>query len=287
LSNPDQSVVYLNGEYIPKASASLSPDDRGFLFGDGIYEVVRSYGGRIFALDAHLQRMHRGLSELRIHGVDAAAFGEIARQLLSRNDLAEDDAIVYMQVTRGAAPRRHAFPTDPTPPTAYAAASPFQPRGDAAKGVGVITVPDVRWARCDIKTVNLLGNCLANQRAQEAGATEAVLVRDGVALEATASSFFGVFDGEVRTAPKSNYILPSITREVALELCREAGVPCRETPIFFHELTSADELFLAGTTVEIMPIVELDGRPVGDGRPGPVQRRLYEMFCERTGAVHA
>lgn len=282
MQKPDNPTVYFNGEYMPKASVHLSPDDRGFLFGDGVYEVVRSYGGRFFALDAHLQRMHSGLCELQIRGVDAAAFADICKQLLERNDLSQDDALVYMQVTRGVAPRSHAFPNVPTQPTSYAVPSPFQPKGDVTKGVKVITAPDIRWTRCDIKSVNLLANCLANQRAQEAGATEAILVRDGVALEATASSFFGVFNGEVRTAPKSNYILPSITRQAALDICREAGISAIETPIHLSELASADELFLAGTTLEIMPIIEVDGRVVGSGRPGPVQQRLYELFCRRT-----
>jgi len=287
LKESDNPTVYFNGEYMPKASVHLSPDDRGFLFGDGVYEVVRSYGGRFLALDAHLQRMHNGLCELQIRGVDAAAFAEICEQLLEKNDMGQDDALVYMQVTRGAAPRSHAFPNVPTQPTSYAVPSPFQPKGDVTKGVRVITAPDIRWTRCDIKSVNLLANCLANQRAQEAGATEAIFVRDGVALEATASSFFGVFDGEVRTAPKSNYILPSITREAALEMCREAGIPACEAPIFVHDLASADELFLAGTTFELMPIIEIDGRPVGNGRPGPVQQRLYELFCRRTRGAGA
>ena len=284
MKDPSNPTVYFNGDYVAKESVSISPDDRGFLFGDGVYEVVRSYGGRIFGLDAHLQRLHNGLHELQIRGIDAAAFGEICEQLLARNDLSQEDALVYMQVTRGVAPppRRHAFPNVPTRPTSYAVPFPFQSKGDVTKGVKVITAPDIRWARCDIKSVNLLANCLANQRAQEAGATEAILVRDGVALEATASSFFGVFDGEVRTAPKSNYILPSITRQVTLDLCREAGITAVEAPIFLDEVASADELFLAGTTLEIMPIVEVDGRMVGDGRPGPVQQRLYDLFVQRT-----
>ena len=280
---PPQSdpTVFFNGEYLPKPSVHLSPDDRGFLFGDGIYEVVRSYGGRFFALAEHLERMHRGLCELRIRGVDAAEFGEIARELLDRNGMATDDAIVYMQVTRGAAPRRHAFPLEQTPPTTYATATPYRPKGDPAEGVKVITLADTRWTRCDIKSVNLLPNCLANQRAQEAGAVEAVFIRDGVVLEATASSFLGVFDGTIRTAPKSNYILPSITRDVVLDLCREEGIPVSEMPILEHELIAAEELFLAGTTLEVMPVVEVNDRPVGDGRPGPMHRRLYDLFRER------
>ncbi len=282
MSKTDSSIVYFNGEYAAKESVRISPDDRGFLFGDGVYEVVRSYGGRIFCLDEHIQRLHRGLCELQIRGIDAATFADVVAELLAKNGLATEDALVYIQVTRGAAPRRHAFPTEPTPPTTYAEAYAFHPKGDPSKGAKVITAPDIRWTRCDIKTVNLLANCLANQRAQEAGALEAILVRDGVALEATASSFFGVFGGEVRTAPRSNYILPSITRQATLDLCREAGIPAREDPIYLHELASADELFLAGTTLEIMPIVDVDGRPVGTGRPGPVQQQLQDLFRRRT-----
>ena len=277
-------TVFFNGEYLPKPSVHLSPDDRGFLFGDGVYEVVRSYGGRFFALAEHLERLHRGLCELRIRGVDAAEFGDIARELLDRNGMATDDALVYIQVTRGAAPRRHAFPPEQTSPTTYATAMPFQPKGDPAVGVKVITLADTRWTRCDIKSVNLLPNCLANQRAQEAGAVEAVFVRDGAVLEATASSFLGVFDGTIRTAPKRNYILPSITRDVVLDLCREAGIPVLEMPILEHELIAAEELFLAGTTLEVMPVVEVDGRPVGDGRPGPMHRRLYDLFRQRVNS---
>jgi D-alanine transaminase len=148
--------------------------------------------------------------------------------------------------------------------------------------VAVITATDHRWSRCDIKTVGLLANCLALQQARDAGALEAILVRDGVALEGTHTSFFGVFDGVVRTAPRNNYILPSITRRVTLELCAEHGVTAEETPIFHRDLPAADELFLAGTTMEIMPIVKLDGRPVGGGKPGPVARRLLERFHLRT-----
>jgi D-alanine transaminase len=160
----------------------------------------------------------------------------------------------------------------------YVEAKPFAPRGDPAVGIAVITVPDVRWSRCDIKAVALLPNCLANQRARAAGALEAVFVRDGVAIEATSSSFFAVVDGEVRTAPASNYILPSISRAVVLRLCDESGVPHRETPVFVEELPRATELFLASTTLEVMPVVQVDGRPVQDGVPGPVARRLHGLF---------
>lgn len=276
-------VAYFNGSYLPREEVHLSPDDRGFLFADGVYEVARSYGGKFFALEEHLERMARGLAALRIEGVEATSLAPVCRSLLERNGLGKADAMVYIQVTRGAAPRVHAFPNPPVPPTVYVVTKPFKPKGDPGTGVSVITVPDQRWTRCDIKSVALLPNCLAAQQALDAGADEAVLVRDGVVLEGTHTSFFGVFGGVVRTAPKSNYILPSITRSVALELCRDHGIPAEETPIFLSELGSAEEMFLAGTTLEIMPVVCADGRPVGDGKPGPMVQRLLQLFRAKTG----
>jgi D-alanine transaminase len=271
-------VVYFNGSFIPKAEVRISPDDRGFLFADGVYEVARAYAGRLFELEAHLQRLANGIAALEIGGVDAHVFGAVFARLLALNGFEAADATVYLQVTRGAAPRTHWFPTTPVPPTVYAEARPFAPRADPAAGIAVITVPDVRWARCDIKSVALLPNCLANQRARTAGALEAVFVRDGVALEGTSSSFFAVVDGEVRTAPASNYILPSISRAVVLRLCAGAGLRHRETPVFVEDLPRAAELFMAGTTLEVMPVVRVDGRPVGTGAPGPVATRLSGMF---------
>ena len=271
-------TVFLNGAFLPKEEAHLSPDDRGFLFADGVYEVIRAYGGRFFAEEAHLRRLASGLRALRIEGVDPTALGSVARELLEQNGLSGADATVYIQVTRGAAPRVHAFPPEPTEPTVYAIAGRFQSKADPVRGIAAITTPDVRWARCDIKSVALLPNCLAAQEAREAGAQEALFVRDGVALEGTHTALFGVLGGVVRTAPKSNYILSSITRQTVLDCCREAGIPHEESPILVNELKGADELFVAGTTFEVMPVVRLDGSPVGDGKPGPVTMRLVELF---------
>lgn len=275
-------TVYLNGAFVPKAEARISPDDRGFLFGDGVYEVIRAYRGRLFEVKAHLERLARGLAAIRIAGVDATALGPAAEELLRCNRLSGADAAVYLQVTRGVAPRGHGFPNPEVPPTVYAAAGPFRVKADPSVGIAVITTPDTRWARCDIKSVALLPNCLANQQAQEAGATEAIFVRDGVALEGSHTSFFAILDGVVRTAPKSNYILPGITRDVVLELCRAHGIPAEASPIFLDELSRAGELFITGTTFEVMPVVRADGRAVGDGKPGPVTRRLYALFRDRT-----
>jgi D-alanine transaminase len=230
----------------------------------------------------HLERAANGLAALEIEGVVAADLEEVCETLLEKNGLAGSDATVYLQVTRGAAPRAHWFPDPPVQPTVYGTAAPFKAKGDPAVGVDVITQPDHRWTRCDIKSVALLPNCLAVQRARKAGAAEAVLVRDGVALEGTHTSFFGVVDGVVRTAPRSNYVLPSITRAAVLEICLEHGIAMDETPILLHEMERADELFLAGTTMEVMPIVRVDGRPVAAGKPGPIARRLLELFREQT-----
>jgi D-alanine transaminase len=272
-------LVYLNGEYIPHAEARISVDDRGFLFADGVYEVVRVYEGRPFLMTEHLERMAHGLRELRIAFDDVASLGDIAARLLDENDI-RGDATIYFQITRGAAPRKHAFPADGTPPTVYVAAKPFAQHPDAFfhDGVAAITVPDNRWARCDIKSVSLLPNVLANQMAKEAGAFEALFVRDGVLLEGSHSNLFGVVDGTLVTYPRCNYILPGITRDLVLRIAGELGIPTREAPIFVDRFARIDELFLSGTTTEVMPIVRVDGKAVGSGRPGEITRRLQEAY---------
>ncbi|HWP38538.1 MAG TPA: D-amino acid aminotransferase [Gemmatimonadales bacterium] len=277
-------TVYFNGQLLPKDQVRISPDDRGFLFGDGIYEVVRSYEGKFFALEPHIDRLRYGLRETYLNGVDVDRLVDAVKELVRVNDLMRGDATVYVQVTRGTAPRTHHFPDPSVPPTVYAQAGRFTPKADPAVGAVTITVPDIRWTRCDIKTVQLLPNCMANQRAREAGAVEALFVRDGVVLEGSHTSVFFVLDGEVRTAPRTNYILPSITRATVLELCQESGIAVRETPVFQHELPRCSEMFLAGTTMEVMPIVRVDGAPVSKGTPGPVTKRLQALFCERARA---
>ena len=272
-------IVYFNGAFVPKHEVRLSPDDRGFLFGDGVYEVARTYGGRLFALPRHLARLRYSLDQLYIKGVDISTLETTFRRLLDENDLGAKDGIVYLQVTRGVAPRTHAFPTPTPAPTVYGYAAPIVPRFSAQRGVATITVPDTRWARCDIKSISLLASCLANQQAAEAGVFEAVLVRDGAVTEGSHTSFFAVIDGEVRTAPLTNYVLPGITRGLVLELCAANGIPARETPVFAHQLAGAEELFLAGTTTEVLSIVQMDGRPVSGGRPGPLANRIRELFC--------
>ena len=272
------SIVYFNGEFLPKEQVHVSPDDRGFLFGDGVYDVTLTYGGRLFRIDDHLQRMANGLKALEITGIDVDGLGTVGKELIKRNNLDSYSQALYLQVTRGVARRTHHFPTTDIPPTVYATISPFARKGDPEHGAPIITVPDVRWSRCDIKSICLLPNCLANQKAKEQGAHEAFFVRDGAVLEGAASSFFAVFDGVVSTPPLTNYVLPGVTRKVVLELCAKHEIPTRLESVFQQHLLDADELFIAGTTTEVVPVTAVDGIPVGDGKPGPVARKISELF---------
>ncbi len=272
-------IVYLSGSFVPREDAKLSPDDRGFLLGDGIYEVIRSYRGRFLEAEAHLDRMRRGLREIKITGWDSTDFLDVAASLLNHNGLADEDALIYMQVTRGAPPTRtHAFPDPPVEPTVYVTVFPYVQKADPEAGVSMITTPDIRWGRCDLKTIGLLANCLSQQQARENGAFDSILVRNGLALESSASSFFAVVNGVVITAPKTRYILPSITRAITLKICAEGGIPTREEAAAEDTLSQVDEMFLAGTTLEILPIVKLNGVAVGNGKPGAITTDIRELF---------
>ncbi len=285
------TTVYLNGEFIPKERATISVEDRGFIFGDGIYEVVRVIDGKIFEWPSHAARLARGLAGIRIlfpvESIDALK--DVCERLVIDNGLVEGEAIVYMQVSRGAAPRTHHFPPAATRPTVYANASRFVvPREQRDAGVRAISFPDFRWLRCDLKTVNLLGAVLARQAATEAGAYEAILLRDGVVTEGAATNAFAVIDGVLRTHPLGNLILPGITREVVVDLIKENGTTLVETPVTQSELLRASEIFICGTTTDVTPVVTLDDKPVGNGSPGPVTRRLQALLEARIyGAVGA
>ncbi len=274
------STVYLNGTYVPKEEAKISVDDRGFLFADGVYEVTPCYAGVPFHLDRHLERLGRGLAWMRI-GFDASSLREVHRRLLADNGLeSAETSLVYVQITRGVAPRAHAFPAEPVSPTVYAFAKswarPSEERWE--RGFRAITVPDRRWARVDVKTIALLPNVLAYQAGVEAGVDDVIQVRDGVALEGAHNNFFGVFDGTVVTHPETNVVLPGVTRRLVIELAARNGIAVEERPIGVEELAGADELFFTGTTTEVRPTVEVDGRTVADGRVGPVTRALAGAF---------
>lgn len=280
------NTVYLNGEFLPADEARVSVHDRGFLFSDGVYEVTPAYRGHLFRFDRHRDRLLRGMCELRLEG-EVGDLEAIHHELLRRNHLETASvSTVYLQITRGAAPRTHAFPKEPVPLTVYASAKPYMrpARERWEGGFTAVTVPDRRWTRVDIKTVSLLANVLAQQAAVDAGVDDAILVRDGVALEGAHSNMFAVLNGTLVTHPASNVILPGITREFILELASNLGLPVREAPIQVEELARAEEVLLTGTTTEVKPLVRIDGRPVGTGRPGPVATRLFEAFVDRVEA---
>lgn len=277
------SIVYLNGQFLPRAAAKLSVDERGFFFGDGVYEVTRVVRGRLFEWDRHAARLARGLRELRIDaGLDIAAIQSLQLRLIRENELLEGQGTIYLQITRGAAPRTHYFPPAGTPATVFMSASPFVPPSEVrGRGVATVTYPDYRWSRCDLKTVNLLPAVMARQFAADHNAFEAIFVRDAVVTEGSHTNVFGVIGGEVRTYPNSNFVLPGVTRDVVVELARELGIPVSETPIYHHEIAVLEECFLTGTTSDVMPVVAIDGKPVGGGKPGPITVRLYEALAQR------
>jgi D-alanine transaminase len=278
-------IVYYDGRFMSKEEVRISPDDRGFLLADGAYEVIRAYNGNLFEADAHLRRLERSLQALRIAQPDMLEIMEIAEELLRRNNPGHGDATVYIQVTRGAAPRQHAFPGQGTPPTVYLYTSPVRSSPEKPEqGVRIILVPDIRWLRCDIKSVALLPNVLANQEAKERGAEEAVFVRDGVITEGTHTNFCAVFDGQLVTHPKTNLILAGITRQVVLDLCQQLNIAPLESPIRERDLTKASELMIVSTTVEILPVVQVNDWLVGDGKPGPVTRKLQQAFLAKVAA---
>jgi D-alanine transaminase len=282
-------VAYLNGRYVDEDEATISPRDRGIQFADGAYEVIRSYNGTPFELEAHLARLQRSLRELRIEFDPPDDLGRVCRQLLSRNKIEWQPARVYMHVTRGTYKRGHGFPPRGTVPNIYAEVTVFEPDERVQeRGVSVAVLPDQRWARCDIKSLALLPNVLAYQTARERGAFEAVLIRDGMVTEASHNSVGVVKDGTVIAPHLSNYVLPSITRQVVSRLCGENEVPFEEGIVTEELLRNADEAMLWGTGAEIAPIVRVDGNRVYNGKPGPITRKLQKAFrqyvSEQTGA---
>jgi D-alanine transaminase len=279
-----KDIVYVNGSFLPRAEARVSVEDRGFVFGDGVYEVLRVIRGRPFAAQLHNDRLRRSLEGIRISlrgGDTPERFVEIGKDLLRQNGLLDGEATLYMQITRGAATRVHNFPASDVKPTLYISAARFQPYRDlAASGAIAITLPDQRWGRCDLKTLNLLPNVLASQIAKEKGAFEAMLIRDGVVTEGTKTNFFGVVDGVLRTHPRDNHILPGITRSVLRDLARTVDIDLDERPIRADEIPRLSELFLTGTTTDVMPVVNLDGQSVGKGKPGEFTRKLQTVLAE-------
>ena len=276
-------TAFVNGRFLPLAGASVSIEDRGFQFGDGVYEVIRTYRGRPFMLHAHLARLNRSAEAIGLRqpyslerwtgymeeGLRLAAFTE---------------SKIYVQITRGVAPRDHAYAPqlEPTVVMTIRELHPLSPAVQMA-GVDAMTLDDVRWGRCDIKSLNLLPNVLARQQAKEAGVFEAILVRNREVTEGSVSNVIIVDNRTLMTAPEGPRILSGVTREVVLRLAKQDGLEVREQYPSRGKLFGASEVFLTGTTVEVLPVVRIDGKPIGSGEPGPVTRQLAERFIQQTG----
>lgn len=275
----NDTKVYLNGRLLPRAEARVPVMDRGFLFGDSVYEVIPVYGGHLFRLDHHLDRLDASLDAIRMaNPMTHGAWRSMLVELIGQRP--GEDQSIYLQVTRGAADKRdHAIP-DGVTPTVFAMATPLAPIAPevATDGIAAITLDDLRWQRCDIKATTLLANVLARQIAKEQGAFEAILIRDGLALEGAASNLFVFTSGRLVTPPKSRFLLPGITRDLVIELARANQIPLSEADIPVSVLATADEVWLTSSTREVMPVTRLDGRAVGAGRPGPVWRRMNDLY---------
>ena len=271
-------MVFLNGKFLPIEEARVPVLDRGFLFGDGVYELVPVYSRVPFRLEEHLERLERSLSETRIRNpYSRDEWRDIIGQLVSKQSY--EDQGVYFQVTRGVAKRDHAFPQDATP-TVFIMANPLvNPTREAIeRGAEAVSAHDNRWQRCDIKSISLIGNVLLRQLSADAGAAETILFRDGCLTEASASNVFVVRAGVIQGPPKSNLILPGITYDVVLELAHAAQLPVEIRSLTEAETRAADEIWVTSSSKEVLAIVKLDGKPVGDGRPGPLFRRMHALY---------
>jgi D-alanine transaminase len=267
--------VYLNGQYLPLSEAKISVLDRGFLFGDGVYEVIPVYQGHFFRLKDHLQRLNNSLANIRLElDIDNEQWQEILKPLVST----DRDQYIYLQITRGVAPTRdHAFPQHPEP-TVFAMCSDIKPFAEREAGVKALTMDDSRWDLCHVKATTLLANILLRQQAVEQGCAEAILIKNGTVTEGAASNVFAVVDDVLVTPETSGAILPGITRQVIMELAKAHQVNCQERAVLLTELQQASEIWLTSSTREILPVVTLDGNPVGEGKPGPLWYKINQLF---------
>ena len=280
-------TAYVDGAFLPLAEARVSPMDRGFLFGDGAYEVIPVYSRRAFRLDEHVARLGNTLAAMRLanpHGADE--WKAIILEIVARNPW--DDQSVYLQVTRGADTKRnHAFPGPEVKPTVFLMSEPLvTPSAEQlASGIAAVSAADIRWLRCDLKTVSMLANCLLRQHAIDHGCMETVLFRDSFLTEGAASSIFVCKDGVLLVPPKSHLMLPGVTYDVVLELARRHGMKHEVREVLEAEVRTADELWMTSSTKEVLPITSLDGRAVGDGKPGPMGRQMYAWYQDFKNTV--
>ena len=271
-------IGFVNGRFMPLEEATVSVEDRGFQFGDGVYEVIRTYHGQPFQLDAHLARLERSANAIELPlPWNIQQWATHVKDGIKRSGYPESK--VYLQLTRGTAPRDHVFPAS-AQPTVVMTVREMRPVDSAlqASGVSVMTMDDWRWGRCDIKSVNLLPNVLARQKAKQAGAFEAVFVRNGQETEGAVSNVMMVKAGRLLTAPEGERILSGVTRTIILELARKEGLPVEERFVMVEEFQRADEIFLTGTTVEVLPVIRVGGKPVSNGKPGPATQKLQAAF---------
>lgn len=273
-------MLYVDGKWVEEGQVAVHPEDRGYNFGDGIYEVVRIYKGRMYQWDGHLTRLFRSAKEIKMElPWSAEELTDLAYQLIAKNNITEnDDATLYLQVSRGTAPRVHDIPSGIQPVIMGFVRRKDRPVAEMKKGLTAQLVEDIRWLRCDIKTLNLLGAVLVKQYAKDAGAQESILHRNGVITECSASNLFVVKNGELYTHQADNLILHGITRQVVIDLARNNGITVHEEAFDIAFLKQADEVFLTSTTAEIMPLISVDGVAVGDGQPGPVALTLQDLF---------
>jgi len=272
-------TAYFNGDFLPADQIHISPDDRGFLFADGVYEVIRWYEGFFYDMEGHMARLKRSMREIRLAWPEADSFPSVAQELISRNNLTDLPVLVYLQVTRGVAKRSHAFPSPAISPTVYAYARSFHPGKDLiSSGIHTILREDTRWARCDIKSVSLLPNILSFQEAMECGSLECIFTHDNVFTECAHSNIFFVIDDMLFTHPESEKVLAGITRKNVLSLAREAGITVNEKALPVNRLGDISEAFVTNTSFEIAPVISIDNKPVGKGIPGPVTKLLREKF---------
>ncbi len=272
-------MIYLNGQYMPMAEARISPMDRGFLFGDGAYEVVPVYSRRPFRLDEHLTRLGHTLDGIRLpNPLSLEAWRDIVLRLVAENQ--GEDQSIYLQVTRGADVKRdHPFPVG-VAPTVFAMSAPLLTADPSllSKGSAAVSAADNRWLRCNLKTISLVANCLLRQEAVEAGCAETILFRDGFLTEGAATNIFIVRDNVLLAPPKTHLMLPGVTYDVVLELAAAHGLPVCVRDILESEVRSADEIWMTSSTREVLPITTLDGRPVGSGQPGPWAQAMYDWY---------
>jgi D-alanine transaminase len=277
------ATVYLNGQFISKDRAYISPDDRGYYFADGVYEVIKHYKGRPFCLNEHLTRLRKSLAGIRIDYRKVDELSDICRLLMEANQLNDQYAAVYIQITRGVADRVHRFPIHEVKPTVYIRAFPMPPLlKEMRSGIRVITREDIRWKLCSIKSIALLPNTLLFEEAAEQGAGECLLIRDDLITEATHSNIMAVKEGILYTHPDSDFILSGITKLTVLNLCEEIGIQVIEEPIKASEINKYEEWFITGTGSEIVPVIKIDGILVGNGKPGQVTRMLQKEFFRIT-----